>query len=665
MRSRIVASFSLLALASLAIADAQPRDPSHAIVFDGQRVPLTLDPARLAALGLDAAPGERVTALGLDGGIVESAHAGGWVVVKLPDAAGENTLRDAIRAAEPGVFLSPVFVGEGGGPVIPTRDVLVRFAENVDRAARRAALDAAGLTPLVEDWAGMPGAYKARSDARNGLDVLGQTLTVAAAAPVVFAEPDMLFTGSGGLIPNDSQFNLQWGMRNTGQSGGVPGMDVNAAPAWDVSLGSSNVRVLVIDTGVDPTHPDLVVAAGADFTNDPGAADGAPVNEWDVHGTAVAGCITALLNGQGVVGVAPNASLYSARPFISNGNGSGWDGQSSWTVEALAWAQSEGVRVTNNSNRYGFVASGAITTIYAQTRDAGMVHFASGGNEFDTQLSYPARLSTVNGVAAVNRQGQRADFSNQSSALAFAGPGVSVRTTDISGNAGYVFGDWVYVDGTSFASPIAAGVAALMLSERPALTPTEVEWIMQSTALDLEAPGFDVETGWGMVRAYPAVVADLPAPRPFERLLPADDTAENPRASVLFGWQTATWTLEYDLRIFDADTQALAHEVTGLTTTATQVDLGVLAPGRRYVWEAVARSAGGETLASAGPSMFVVTPLADISGDCVVNFDDLNRVLAVFGQSGPFAEAADLNENGVVDFADLNEVLAAYGQSCN
>jgi subtilisin family serine protease len=589
--------------------------------------------------------------------------------VRLLEAQAPDALAALVRAAGLAMgddaFVSPVFVGEGGGPVIPTRDVLVRFAPGVAPAAQRDALEASGMELLNETWAGMPGAYRLRSDARDGIEVVEQTMALAERAPMEFAEPDMLFTGSSGLVPSDFYFEDQWGMRNTGAFGGTPGVDINATLAWDITLGSPSVRVLVIDTGVDFEHQDLNVAGGQDFTNDPGANGGRPVNSFDDHGTPVAGCVAALLNDSGVVGVAPNVSIYSARPFIStNANGS-WTAQSSWTVDALAWAESLGVRVTNNSNRYASVASGAITSMYQHTRDNGMVHFASGGNEFATQLTYPARLESVNGVAAVQNDGTRAGFSNQSNAIAFSGPGVEIITTDGSGNSGYIPGDWVVIDGTSFASPHAAGVAALMLSTRPNLTPDEVTWIMQSTALDLEAPGFDSETGWGMVRAYPAVIADVPSPGDFLRLIPAQNASARPRDTLTFGWQTPVFTSEYDLRIRLESTGEVVFEEVGLTATARILDLDLLEPGRRYLWEVVARNGHGATEASSGPSAFAVRPLGDVSGDCAVNFVDLNQVLAVFGQGGEFAEFADINGDGIVNFFELNTVLAEFGRSCD
>ncbi len=674
MHTRILATLivSFTSLCAAARPDDTQRD--YTIVSMGETRALTLDGNRVAILPRQAASIDSLTiraALGLSGVDALEVHdlpGSRWTIARLPATLSRDNMRQLVASASRAIgddgFVAPVFVDERGGPVIPTRDVLVRFAPSVALAAQRATIEADGLRVVRENWAGMPAAYKLRSDARDGFEVFEQTMALAARAPVEFAEPDMVFTGSAGLIPTDFYFVDQWGLRNVGQEGGAIGIDINAAPAWDITLGSPDVRVLVIDTGVDFSHGDLSIAGGQDFTNDPGASGGQPVNSFDNHGTPVAGCIAALLNDEGVVGVAPEVSLYSARPFIGTNASGNWTGQASWTVEALAWAESLGVRVTNNSNRYGFTASGAISSMYQHTRDNGMVHFASGGNESATQLTYPASLSTVNGIAAVEHDGGRAVFSNRSNQLAFSGPGVNVISTDRSGPVGYLPGDWVYTNGTSFASPHAAGVAALMLSARPGLSVDEIEWIMQSTALDLAAPGFDDETGWGMVRAYPAVVANVPRPGHFATLIPEQDASGRPRDTVTFGWQRPPFTAEYDLRVRIDATDQVVFESLGLTALAAIVSLDTFEPGRRYRWEVVARNSGGSTAPSSGPTHFFVRPLGDVSGDCVVNFTDLNQVLAVYGQGGAFADFADINGDGVVNFTELNTVLAEFGRSC-
>src|SRR5262249_7412060 len=153
------------------------------------------------------------------------------------------------------------------------------------------------------------------------------------------------------------------------------------------------------------------------------------------------------------------------RAFISNNScDNSWTTMSSWTVNALAWAQSIGARVSNNSNKYGsLVQSSAIAAEYLFTRGMGMVHFAAAGNDTNNAIVYPASLPGVNAVAAVAEGGALASFSNHGTGLAFSAPGVQIYTTDRTGANGYTNGDYVFSFGTSVASPYAAGVAALVL----------------------------------------------------------------------------------------------------------------------------------------------------------------------------------------------------------
>jgi subtilisin family serine protease len=195
---------------------------------------------------------------------------------------------------------------------------------------------------------------------------------------------------------------------------------------------------------------------------------------------------------------------------VSPCNGS-WNGQTSWTVNALNWAISAGIRVTNNSNDYG-VNSSAMTSAYAASRNAGIVHFASSGNSGSESIGFPARLSTVNAVGSSARNKTKSSFSSYGSELDFVAPGQSIYTTDRSGNDGYSSTNWVTIDGTSFSSPYAAGVAALLISVKPNITPAEIESVMKSTSTDMQTVGYDIFTGWGMINAEKALKAILPPP---------------------------------------------------------------------------------------------------------------------------------------------------------
>lgn len=411
-------------------------------------------------------------------------------------------------------FASPVFVGMDGGPLVVTSDILVGFHPSVDAARAEAILAASGAGALIDrNWGGMKGAYRLRSSSRDGYEVLGAANRLAEMPEVAFAEPDMMFTGRNTLIPNDTFFGDIWGIHNTGQFGGVVDRDMDGPEAWDITTGDPSIIVVIIDNGVEPGHPDLnLYLPGFDATGQGGG--GAPVNMCDNHGTPVAGCVSSVINNSlGMVGIAPDCRSASARPFISSVPCDGsWSSVASWTVDALTYAESIGARVTNNSNYYGFT-SAAINSKYSSTRANGIVHFSSAGNDNSLTITYPANLPTVNAVAALDPDGTLTSFSNRGVGLDFSAPGINVGSTDRTGSAGYVSGDYVMVQGTSFASPYTAGVAALILTMKPTLTAAQVECVMQRTAVNLGVPGYDTTFGWGFVNAYNGVSAMLtPSP---------------------------------------------------------------------------------------------------------------------------------------------------------
>lgn len=489
---------------------------------------LELDGSRIAAYGLS---GDAWRTESIPASQVRPWPIGNWVIAELsaadsapldenteaatwPHAASQDLqIRQRVERlanSDPEAFVSPVFFGSDGGPVIVTPVLLVRF-EVSHRG--QAALDTLATQPsleiLAEDWAGMSGAYKLAVDTTNAYDVLDIAAQLEATEGVRFAEPDWIFTGRGSHTPNDPEFVDQWGLHNTGQSGGVVDMDVNAPAAWDVTLGSASIEVLVIDTGVQQDHPDINQLPGVDVTSE-GPGTGGPVNGFDRHGTPVAGCVSATIdNSLGITGMAPNCPSVSARTFISVNLQGNWTSQASWTVDALAHAESIGAEVTNNSNFYGFTSS-AIDDKYAETRESGMVHFSAAGNQSSSTVTYPADLPSVQCIGSIDRTGALSTFSNFGTALSVVAPGTTIRCTDRTGSDGYHSGDFVTLQGTSFASPICAGVAALMISRNNALGPQEVEDLLHSTTKDLGAPGYDSTFGWGLVDAHAAVAAANP-----------------------------------------------------------------------------------------------------------------------------------------------------------
>jgi len=586
------------------------------IMLDATRVAVFRDTDAAALANRGALPRptilESMAELGLDAGEATPMVVKGWATVEAQPAAeraGPGGVADIVfrmANAAVGDFVSPVFADEYG-PVIITRDILIGFEADITHAeADRMISDLALGVVLDRDFQGMPGLYRVRSHSRNGFDVLQQTNDISFRPEVRYAEPDMIRTTRYDIIPNDPSFGTQWALRNTGQSGGVANMDMDADLAWDITAGEPTIKVVVIDNGADLTHPDLNLAPGIDTTGGSWAGGHDPSNPCDGHGTQVAGCISAKINNAiGIAGVAPNTRVSPARFNIPNipcdGSGSL---QVSWVTGAINFAQTSGARVTNNSN--GFGASASIDTAYNNTRAAGVVHFASAGNSGAGTIGYPSSIPSVNSVAAVTRTGAKASFSQFGPGLDFSAPGQSILTTFRGGGFGTV-------DGTSFSSPYAAGVAALLLSRNNLLTPTDVENTMAATAKDLGAAGFDTTFGWGFVNAKSGLDATSAPTLPgaFNLLTPANLATDQARKPT-FTWSAAQFASSYNL-VVDNDPSFASPEININTSFTSFTHTGTaLAANTAFFWNVVAVNDLGTR--DSTPATFSFTTLSNPPG---------------------------------------------------
>ncbi len=477
--------------------------PTH-YIYAGDPIALDLDVSRLAVRFYETLPAEaQVTAMEAAGVRTLSSQPTGvesWSLIDLRDVLGDagQASREIERlAASPAVeFVSPVLLNRDGMSWIPTRDILLRVKPEYRGEAEAILFELAPeLEILSRDFGLLAGAFELRSPDTNGFAVLETANRLAGDPRIAWAQPDPLVQDRFDLIPNDALFGDLWGIRNTGQFGGVPDQDMDGDLAWDITTGDPSVIVMVMDTGVQLDHPDLNLAPGRDFTPDQGS--GGPMNQCDDHGTLVAGCISAVINNSiGVVGIAPDCKVASARIGISNVPCDGtFQSQTSWKVSALAWAVNEGFSVSNAS--FSGSPDNAFTDAYINAREHGVTHFASTGNNGQSSINYPASIPEVNAVGALNPSGTRAGFSNYGTGIAFSAPGQSIRTTAV-GNS------YALIDGTSFSAPYAAGVAALVKSMAPPFTAAEVEARMQETCRDLGAGGYDTVYGWGFVNALNA-----------------------------------------------------------------------------------------------------------------------------------------------------------------
>ena len=353
---------------------------------------------------------------------------------------------------------------------------------------------------------------------------------------VEYVEPDYIMTKMAVTMPNDSYFSYQWPLVDA--IGGI-----RADQAWNYSTGT-NAVVAVVDTGILP-HKDLLpnILPGYDmimdsFTaNDGNGRDNDPTDPGDYvlsgecgstsntnsswHGTHVAGTIAAVANNaEGIAGIAYNAKILPLRVLGKCG------GYNSDIADAIMWASGATVngvpvnptpaRVINMSlggqSACGTTLQNAINTARANKT---VVVVAAGNNNTDASTFSPANCNGVISVAATGRNGSKAYYSNYGATVDVAAPGGSMLSAQTDGivstlNTGTkqaVADTYAFYQGTSMATPHVAGIAALMLSANPSMTPDQVESTLKSTTRAF--PQTCTGCGTGIVDANAAVQAAL------------------------------------------------------------------------------------------------------------------------------------------------------------
>ena len=297
---------------------------------------------------------------------------------------------------------------------------------------------------------------------------------------VKFAELDRLVRST--LAVNDPYIGSAWHLGKIG-----------AALAWDTSVGAG-VTIAILDSGIETTHPDLAPNLVAGYN-----AYDYNTNLTDVcgHGTAVSGAAAAVNNnGLGVAGVAGASRIMPVRVAYRTSTGSCYASYST-VARGLTWAADNGARVANIS--YGGVTtSSSVTSAANYMKSKGGLVFVSSGNT-GTDQGYAPNTSMIV-VGATDSYDNRASWSSFGSFVALTAPGNGIWTT----RPGAAYGS---ANGTSFASPVAAGVAALMMAAAPSLANSRIESLLFSTALDLGTAGRDNYFGHGRVNAAAAVQA--------------------------------------------------------------------------------------------------------------------------------------------------------------
>lgn len=307
---------------------------------------------------------------------------------------------------------------------------------------------------------------------------------------VQFAELDMLVP-PGEFIPADPRYQDQWHLPTMG-----------APSAWN-SVSGDGITIAILDTGVDPNHFDLANKLLPGYNAVDGGSDWSDIHG---HGTAVAGVAGAIANnGAGVASVAWGATLLPIR--VTNRS----DGYAYFSdiARGLTWAADQGARVANIS--YGATPSSAISSAARYMKSKGGLVVVSAGNT-GSDLGHGDNPDLIS-VSATNSSDATTSWSSYGNFIDVAAPGAGIVTTKMNNAIGSS-------SGTSFSSPATAGVVALIMSANPHLTSSEVESILESSARDLGAAGWDNKFGHGRVDAAVAVQLALGTASP-----PMDDTA--------------------------------------------------------------------------------------------------------------------------------------------
>ncbi|VVB93595.1 Halolysin [uncultured archaeon] len=468
------------------------------------------------------------------------------VIVTLPASRRLADVEDSVKDLEndPQVdSVLPVFrEAQSGLRLIATDEITVRFKSNVSKKEIENFYKENGVE-IIEQNRFMPNQYLLR--VKNPKDTLAVADKLQESGWTEFVEPNFISEARKAALPNDVLIKEQWHIDNTGQGGGKPEEDVSASEAWDITTGSSDIVIAIIDDGVDIDHPDLKANIWENPNPDNATND---VNGWnfydnnnnprprkftppyselagnDSHGTPCAGVAAAVGdNATGVTGIAYKCKILPAKIFLG-------DDLVPFNIiaDAIRYA---GQRADVLSNSWGIPPSGDVESaikdvVRAGRGGKGTPVFVASGNEYNSTIGFPASVPEAIAVGASTNRGERSDYSNYGEGLDFVAPSSGgtkgIFTTDVSINGrGFNVGDinqggadGLYTNsfgGTSSATPLAAGVAALILSLNPELTWDQVRGYMQDTADKIDpvnanyVNGYSLEYGYGRINAYMAL----------------------------------------------------------------------------------------------------------------------------------------------------------------
>ncbi|NLG51324.1 MAG: S8 family serine peptidase [Chloroflexi bacterium] len=462
---------------------------------------------------------------------VESVATANMEVFAVEETDKLEETMDQLREAPASDVVSHVYSIDNtpSGAVIPTGTMTIQFKPDVSPQKCEEILAKYGLE-IIEDLDFLPHGHTVRLTQASTKNPLKIAAELQQLPEIETAEPDLSFQVSLKYIPADPLYPEQWHLHNRGDKTGLAaGADVKAEGAWEYTLGSRDIVVSIIDDGFDLTHPEFSapgkIVAPRDFSQND--LDPAPMMEGENHGTACAGVAIAEENGIGGVGLAPRCAFMPVR-------------MAQWLTDQSVMQMFQYI-IDNNADVVSCSWSAGAWNFPLSTKMSGIIRkaatqgrrnkkgcvilFAAGNEgrplngEKDGQVSYQgfALHPDVIAVAASNSLDKHSSYSNYGPEITLCAPssgtpGRRITTTDRRGTKGYSAEDYTHdFGGTSSATPLAAGLAALILSVNPDLTAAEVKQIMMDTAdkIDEEngeyVDGHSPYFGHGRINAEKAV----------------------------------------------------------------------------------------------------------------------------------------------------------------
>jgi subtilisin family serine protease len=531
-------------------------------------------------------------------------------IFRIDDPARIEETTDRLRDAPGSKIVSHVYAIDEtpGGAVVPTGMLTLRFQPGVAKAAREKLLTDYALE-IIEDLDYLPEGVSVRLTPASPGNPLKVARELQARPEIAAAEPDISYRVTLAYRPADPLYAHQWHLNNLGDRLGLAaGADVRAEAAWEKTRGHRDITICVIDDGFDLAHPDFnapgKIVAPRDFgQND---LDPSPAFIEDNHGTCCAGVALAEENGAGVVGLAPNCSFMPIRmtQWLSDGA----------IVDYFRYAMENGADVISCSwhaaARY-FPLPAKISAIIGHAASQGrtngrgcVILFAAGNggaplNDVQDGIRYHQGFALhpdVIAVGATTSLDLHAEYSNFGNELSICAPssgrgGRGIVTTDRRGLRGYTSEDYSFeFGGTSSATPLAAGLAALILSVNPELGSGEVKRIMMDTADKIDAAGGGYVDGHsklyghGRINAARAVLeagssrdADAAGPETLivtHAISRGFDERGEASDEILFPLEVSAQDLEIDLDIVHPHAQDLRLVVTPPSGEPVELNAG-------------------------------------------------------------------------------------------